>query len=67
MNDPDVKRLEEAIKDLGTQLRGELSALKTEVSRASSFQVGFQAVSRTLTYVCILAAAAATVYGALIR
>lgn len=66
-NDPDIVRLERAIERLGRDLRHEMSQLRTEVAKASNFQVGFQAISKGLTYVFLIAAAAATIYGALIR
>lgn len=63
MTPADVRRLEQAIEDLGRNLRREMSALRTEVRKASNFQVGFQAISKGLTYVCTIVAAAAVIYG----
>lgn len=59
----DIARLEQAIENLAKELRRDIARLRADVRKASNFQVGFQAISKGLTYVCTLVAAAAVVYG----
>lgn len=65
VTEDDVRRLERSIKQLRDDVTNELAQLRDEVKKASNFQVGFQAISKGLTFVCIIVAALATAYGAL--
>jgi hypothetical protein len=61
----EVRRLEQAIEKLAIELRNEIAHLRVDVKRASNFQLGFQVVSKSLTYVLGVVAAIAVIYGAL--
>lgn len=66
-DEADVSRLEGMIRELRAEVRREMLALRSEISKANNFQIGFQAISKGLTYVCIIAAALATIYAAVGR
>lgn len=67
MTPAEVRRLELAIQRVETELSKKIEAVQRDVQRAANFQVGFQAVSKVLTYACGVALAIAASYEAFIR
>lgn len=64
MTPAEVRRLEQAIQQMGKDLRTEMAQLSHDVKKATDFRIGFQAISKGLTYILGALAAAAVIYGA---